>query len=376
MFKHVHSISDIRPMVAHKKEIRFYRHANGITTACYMFMDDETFDTPEALECRGIAFDDAGNVVSRPLHKFFNVGEKAWLAADNVAKRDDIHAIYEKLDGSMIATCWVNGALQFRSKQSFDSDVVKLTHKFLQDGANTHITAFCEDIAAGGMTAIFELTHPDARIIVAQEKPQLRLLHIRDNVTGAYLLLDAAHPVHEKVSRYGVPRVPRYEGMDVRDVLSSLEKMQEMEGYVIQFANGDMAKVKCPWYSRLHHIVSYLRERDIAALSLEGRLDDVKSALLEMQIDIQKVNAVEARLKKRLTGLLDDVERIYEEGKGLDRKDFAIKYKPHELFGPLMARYTGKQPDIADWYKRRYLREEFGLNSLADGALADALEEG
>lgn len=374
MFKTVKHISDIQPVVAQKKEIKFFRQPNGITLGCYLFMDKDTFDTPEALECRGICFDEDGAVVSRPLHKFFNVGEKAWLAPEQVKARTDIVDIYEKIDGSMLATCWVNGKLHWRSKQSFESEVVKLTRKFLAEPENAHIAAFAEEVAKSGMTAIFELTHPDARIIVAPDKPRLRLLHVRDNITGAYVLLEPSHAVHGIISKFDVPRVARVEGADVAEILSSLEGMKDKEGYVIQFANGDMAKIKCPWYSRLHDAVSFLRERDIAWLALENRLDDVKAALIELKIDLSKLNDVETRLKNALTSLIDEIEAVYEADKHLDRKDFAIKNKEHPLFGLVMLRYAGKQIDIADWYGRNRLRDEFSLKTLADDALAEALD--
>jgi len=94
-------------------------------------MDSNTFDSPEALECRGIAFDQSGKVISRPLHKFFNVGEKEWLSSDSLMKRSDISAIFDKIDGSMIATAWVNGELRLRSKKEFDSKVVELSYYLL-----------------------------------------------------------------------------------------------------------------------------------------------------------------------------------------------------------------------------------------------------
>ena len=104
MFKQINSINDLQPAVAEIKEIRFHRQPNGITIGCYMFMDSKTFELPEALECRGIAFDDAGQVVSRPLHKFFNAGEKEWLAPDRLLEREaagEVAAIFEKVDGSI-----------------------------------------------------------------------------------------------------------------------------------------------------------------------------------------------------------------------------------------------------------------------------------
>jgi len=374
MFKHVNHISDIQPAVEHKKEIKFFRQPNGITLSCYLFMDRETFDVPEALECRGICFDSSGVVISRPLHKFFNVGEKEWLLPEKVMAREDIAAIYEKLDGSMLATAWIDGKLVWRSKQSFSSQVVKLTEAFLSQPENSHIAEFSTEVASQNLTAIFELTHPDARIIVAPDKPRLRLLHVRDNVTGEYVILDPLHFIHGLIEHFDIPVVPRFEDLSVKELLSSLENMQEREGYVIQFSNGDMAKVKCPWYTRLHTAVSFLRERDIARLAIEQNLDDVKGALTELGIDLGEVNAVETRLKNALTSLLDEIEIIYQTGKDLDRKAFAIQNKEHPLFGLIMLRYTGREIDIADWYNRNRLKDEFGLRNLANEALADAVD--
>ncbi|MEZ0262141.1 MAG: RNA ligase [Alphaproteobacteria bacterium] len=374
MFKKINNISDIQPAVAHKKEIKFFRQPNGIMLGCYLFMDRDTFDVPEALECRGICFGPSGTVVSRPLHKFFNVGEKEWLMPEQVMARDDIAAIFEKLDGSMLATAWIDGKLVWRSKQSFASEVVKLTNAFLAEPENAGIANFATEVARQGMTAIFELTHPGARIIVAPDRPRLRLLHVRDNTSGAYVMLDAAHDIHKLIERFEIPLVKRFEELTVKDLLSSLETMQEREGYVIQFANGDMAKVKCPWYTRLHSAVSFLRERDIARLALEQNLDDVKGALSELGIDLCEVNKVETRLKNALTALLDEIDGVYQAGKDLDRKTFAIQNKAHPLFGLIMLRYTGKEIDIADWYGRNRLKEEFGLRTLANDALAEAMD--
>jgi RNA ligase len=114
MFKKIHTIQDVQPAVADVKEIRFNRQPNGITIGRYIFTDSNTFNVAEALECRGIAFDDNGQIVSRPLHKFFNAGEKEWLTPDRLLKREaagEVAAIFEKVDGSMIASAFFDGQL-------------------------------------------------------------------------------------------------------------------------------------------------------------------------------------------------------------------------------------------------------------------------
>lgn len=374
MFKTINHINDIQPIVADKKEIRFLAQPNGVTVGCYMFVDSKTFDSVEALECRGIAFDKAGAVVSRPLHKFFNIGEKEDLTSERLLQRNDIAAVYEKLDGSMIATAWVDGELQWRSKKAFTSDVVKLATAFLNLPENEHVKNFACWVAREGMTAIFELTHPEARIVVQQDRPALRLLHVRDNITGEYVMLDPEHFIHRWVSHYRVPVVQRFDNLPIGPLLETLEGMQGKEGYVIQFKNGDMVKVKCPWYLRLHRSITFLRERDIVRLALNEELDDVKGSLVEAGIDLAGVNEVEARLKGILSGMLDEIESIYMRGRHLDRKHFAIATKAHPLFGLIMQRYSGKEVELTDWYSRTRLREDFSLRVLASDALAEAMD--
>ncbi|CAL77340.1 putative RNA ligase [Bradyrhizobium sp. ORS 278] len=374
MFKTIRHISDVEPAVAGKKEIRFLSQPNGITVGCYLFMDSKTFDSPEALECRGIAFDRAGRIVSRPLHKFFNVGEKEWLAPDRLLSRDDIVAIYDKLDGSMVATAWVDGQLTWRSKKSFNSDVVRLAAQLMEQPKYVRINAFAKEVASAGMTAIFELTHPEARIVVAQEQPELWLLHVRDNVTGRYVMLDGDHAIHELIARHSVPLVHRFDGLSLAAAIDSLADMEGREGYVIQFASGEMVKIKCPWYVRIHRSLSFLRERDIATLALKEELDDVKGHLVEAGIDLAAVNEVEARLKGMLSAFLDEIEAIYQRDRDLDRKSFAIANKEHPLFGLAMQRYLGKEVTLLEWYGRTRLKDDFSLRPLVNDTLIDALD--
>ena len=51
-------------------------------------------------ECRGLIFDDEGRLISRPFHKFFNLGEKEETLPNNVDVTE-LHHILDKMDGSM-----------------------------------------------------------------------------------------------------------------------------------------------------------------------------------------------------------------------------------------------------------------------------------
>jgi RNA ligase len=377
----IRTLDDIRAAVADKKEIRFLAQPNGCVVGCYMFMDSHTFDAPEALECRGITFDAQGQLVSRPLHKFFNLGEKLHLTVEAILARPDLVAIYDKIDGSMIATAWVNGQLLWRSKKAFNSDVVKLARQLLVQPEQAGVVAFAERAASQGLTAIFELTHPEARIVVSADRPRLRLLHVRDNLTGAYVLLEPDHPVHTWIAEFQVPRVRRLdEGQPAREVLvrllADLPNLTDAEGYVAQFSDGDMVKIKCPWYVRMHRSVTFLRERDIARLALHEELDDVKGTLAEIGIPLTDVETVESRLRQILTGHLEAIERMVKAShdQAMDRKTFALTYKDEPMFGLAMCSYLGKEVPMAEWYERNRLKEDFGLRVLGSEALADALE--
>lgn len=373
IFPNITHISDVESNLVNKPEIRFMAQPNGIIIGCYMFADSDTFNSSESLECRGIAFDATGKIVSRPLHKFFNVGEKPFTQLDKIKEREaDIVAIYEKLDGSMIATCDVNGKALWRSKKAFHSEVVQLANEYVT--TNPNIQQFAQECVDRGLTAIFELTHPSAQIVVAQREPKMRLLHVRNNVSGEYVLLDPFHQIHNLINQYAIERVSQFGKLSVSELIESLPAMTQQEGYIIQFSNGDMVKLKCPWYLRLHHSITFLRERDIALLSLNEELDDVKGALSEAGIDLTEVNNVESKLKHILINITNTVESVYECDKHLNRKDFALKYKNHELFSLLMIRYTGQEVNVAKWYEKSKLKEDFGSRQLVSSAVSEALE--
>ena len=375
-FKHIETIDDVRPFVSDRPEIRFHTNSEGVTVGCYMFADSGTFETPEALECRGIAFGPDGRIISRPLHKFFNLGERTLDGGAATRARRDVSGIFDKLDGSMIATAMVGGKLRWRSKKVFDSDVARLAHEFVSTRENERLRYFAESIAYRNMTAIFELTHPHARIVVAQEKPAMRLLHIRHNITGAYVMLDPDHPVYDLISYFDVPLVRRRDDLDMESAIASLADLEDAEGYIAQFADGSMIKMKCPWYLRLHRAVSMLRERDVATLALEGGLDDLKAALAEAGTPMGAVLEVETRLKEALIRHDQAADALCAEArdKGWDRKAFALAHSTHPLFSIAVRRFAGQEVDLTDWYRRTRLKEDFQPLPLVSGALAEALE--
>lgn len=378
-FTKIESIETVKSAVLHKKEILWYSPLDTIVCACYIIQDKDTFDSPESLECRGIAFNSStGTVASRPLHKFFNVGERGYTV-ENLLNHDpaDIAGIYPKLDGSLIATCTKDDETILRSKKSFDGEHVQLAWDCLRDtklvSGNLVLTkttfkyqeffSYLKDINA---TAIFELIHPDNRIVVNYAgNPSLVLLHVRDNVSGEYLLLDPNHQLHAAIFNCRVPRVSPIAYSSMKELINSLDTMENAEGYVIQFKNGNMVKLKCPWYLKMHRAVSMLRERDIAELILSEQIDDSKKCLTALGISLDQIHEIENKIKKDILEILGTVELIYSNDHLLSRKDFAIKYKGCEYFSLLMKKYSGAEIDYKGWYRKNKLEKNFSLKNIS-----------
>jgi RNA ligase len=386
MFKNIASIEDIRPFVAGKPEIKWARHTNGATVGCYMFQDKSTFDSPEALECRGIAFDDQGRVLSRPLHKFFNVGERPNVFdLPTLAHMSAVYAVYEKLDGSIISTSKLpDGGWALRSRKSYTSDVVGIAKDLIVNVSvgddEWGLAHFCALVTEQGFTACFELTSPDAQIVMPQQRTLLRLLHVRDNFSGEYVMMDPDHPVHQWIATFDVPMCPLLlqspNEEQIRALMESIATDETREGVVIQYTSGDMVKLKTPWYMRLHKSISFMRERDIAELALLGELDDVRANLQAVGIDTFEVDTIERTVKEKLLDMDSEVNVALKNDSNLDRKSFAIKYKDHQYFGLMMAGYTGKEIDFASFYRKHQLDQDFTMRTLLPSAAEDSPIDG
>ena len=361
IFPVINHINDLLPHIEGHDEIKVMRGTNDSQIVCYMFADKNTFSNPWLRECRGIVFGRGGNIVGRPLHKFFNIGERedTLMSALDLTKAS---RMMDKRDGSMIHTVWMNNMLWIKSKKSFTSAVVSLAWSVLNRDETLY--TFCKEFAKKGYTLIFELTSPYARIVLPHENTELHLLHIRDTVTGIYY--DFARDFPEMYERYQgiIKQVEEFN--EVQNLLNNVNSLRNVEGYVVQFDNGDMVKHKCEWYRNLHRSVTMLRQRDIAQAVLDESLDDIKSALRELNIDMTEVERIESKVVDDLTGIYDTIHVVANYWKDLTRKDFAIKLKDHPYFGLFMKAYLNQSVDVKEFYKKNMLKQ-WSLDILSGG---------
>lgn len=365
MFTQIDHISQLQEAVGHKKEIRFAPQANGTTVVCYMVADSDTFDSSLAKECRGITFDsESGIPICRPLHKFFNVGEREETQVHAVDWSGIVRGM-SKLDGSMITPCFVKGQLAVKSKKSFDSDVARSSLAFLHRPENKNLFDFCS-VVCSEYTPIFEYTSPTARIVIGYPVEALTLLHVRNIKTGEYIPLSSGHML-ELIEQYKVPVVSEIADFNILNILSELKTSEGIEGYVLQANTGEMYKAKSDWYLRLHHAVTFLRERDVAEMVVLESIDDAKSALVEAGCSLSEVLAVEKRVVHQLIEIENEVDILLQEARKLpDRKTVALTYRENPLFGLLMTAYTGKDPDVKDYFLKHIWKQQYTLNQLTN----------
>ena len=356
----INNIEELRSRIAHKPEIRVSEIYPGYQSFVYMVAYESTFDDAYSRECRGIVFSsETGKVVSRPLHKFFNVNERPSTHVDNL-DWSKVTRVMTKLDGSMIHPVMIGDKLYVKTKKSFNSDVAKTVQSWLDNGDNNGLKDFMIEMVQSGKTPIFEWISPSERIVIKYGYRRLRLLHVRDNVTGQYM------PFNELVDIAGnrdfrlVKPVDEFNingKFDISAMLSaaSNDETKDKEGWVVQFENGDMVKVKTKWYLQRHKVMTELRIRDIAELILTGNIDDCKSLLLSLKVDSSQIIDIENTVAKQMNGIIAEVEQVWSQYKHLQRKEFAETLKGHDKFNLLMTKYSNKTVDYVKFFTKNIL---------------------
>ncbi|MNK39725.1 RNA ligase [compost metagenome] len=290
-------LSTVDPLlnaVANMPEIAVHEDVeNGYGFVMYQVAFEETFadpelaDTPEererrllVREARGVKYDlVTRQVVSRPYHKFFNIGEKLETQPNKIDWSKN-HVILEKLDGSMLTPLWKASTREilWMTKRGVTS-VAGTAQQFLKD--NPQYDAFCRAMTDAGWSPIFEWCTRKQRIIIDYGvKDRMVLTAIRNNITGEYTGYDEMVAVASQWGLDYVRKLP-YKVTDVDKFINDVRALEGEEGYIVRFDDGSMFKIKGEWYCRIHRTFDNLRfEKDVIRLILSGDLDDAKPFLV------------------------------------------------------------------------------------------------
>jgi len=349
-FPAITHIDDVIPHIEDLPEFRVMEK-DWYTVVNYMVALDDTFSLVRdrshhnmkiRRECRGLIFDtETGKLISRPYHKFFNVGEREETAINKVNLYEP-HVVLEKLDGSMIRPIPTKEGFRLATKAGV-TDVAMNAEVFIAD--NMDYADLIRGLIEGGMTPIFEWCSRKNRIVVDYPEDQLILTAIRDTVTGLYIHYAEMVEIAEHA---GIPVVKAVDGLAIQDINLFVKQVREWddgEGIVLRFDNGHMVKVKADDYVLRHKSKDQIsQEKNVLQTILDDAVDDLMPLLTPE--DAERVKAFQNAFWASVMDLCIDMDHLFQMGtkKYPDKKDFAVEYVQKEIlpmFAPIMYAMKG-----------------------------------
>lgn len=282
----------------------------------YMVVMPDTFDTPLSREFRGTVFDENGNCICRPFHKFFNIGEKEFTQPNNI-DWDLIDYASPKIDGSIMIPVLINDKIFWKSKKSFKSYIVEMMLKEIR--FSDYFMKRLKIMLQSDMTPMYEYATPNNQIVIKYDKPQLQELAIRSIQTGVY---------HSFPRNFGFNNISFYRNKKCIDIIKTME---DCEGVVLfnGFKN-DFYKIKTQWYLDRHHMLDQISYRHVINMILDETIDDVISSLNLNQIGekrIKNINELIREVNGEKLEIINAVEEVVYSIKSIKQSEqAAVKY--------------------------------------------------
>ena len=289
-----------------------------VVTFTYFLCDFKHFETPlkEATHIKGydmrgttFVFNKDGTIHSRflMLPKFFNLNQVENTLYSNV-KHKKIRTVTDKADGSLIAVMRLpNKKLFTKTIGSFDNEQSNAAMEILK--ADHILELFCRVQLDAGYTPLFEYVSWSNRIVLKYSKPELRLIGARNNKTGAYISADGFKGIDERITI-----VDSFKNVTLDELIARAEVEEDKEGWVVEFEDGQMIKVKTEWYFNLHGIrtMNIFREDWVIKNYLEEKLDDIVSQLDEKEDEdaFKFVDRVKLAVDNYIKVMDENVEKL------------------------------------------------------------------
>lgn len=324
-----------------------------VVTFSYFLCDFKHFDCPveedtslHGYDMRGMTFvfNKDGSLYKRflMLPKFFNLNQTENTQYDKV-KDKKIVSVTVKEDGSLIGVMQLpNKNLFAKTIGSFDNEQTRAAMKILKE--NKKLYDFCEGTLDAGYTPIFEYVSWDNRIVLKYSKPELRFIGVRDNKDGTYI------PGHKFPNMINTKIVKNVPDVTLDDLIKLTKEEENKEGWVVEFEDGQMIKLKTDWYFRIHGLrtMNVFREDFVIKAYLEEELDDLVSQLDKKEdADAFKfidrcINAVDNYIKI-IDSKVEKLKKLYEDEFESDWNYFAKHNNKEPFFG--LAAIEIKQPN-------------------------------
>ena len=287
-------------------------------------------ETPEHLvrnyllrrDLRGIKFSlKTGNIICRPWHKFFNVGEREETFFNKIDMSQP-HELYDKLDGSMISSLVADdGNLYYTSKKGVTA-ICGPVHEYVRL-SNYDYNGFCLELINKGFTPIFEWCSRKQRIVLDYPVDKLIVTSVRSMQGGYYLKLEE---ISDIANHFNVPyaKPENINITNIKELCDYTEKLIGLEGFVLRIGD-DRFKIKAEEYRRIHKTLEgIVFEKDIISLICNNTLDDV---IPHLSLDIASiVKSYEEKVIKNIVeeskNLINMTLDVY--GRFPNKKDFAL----------------------------------------------------
>ncbi|MEA9985657.1 RNA ligase [Subtercola sp. RTI3] len=314
------------------------------TLTIYVYTEFTQFDrlwNSVTRQARGLVLDNKSRCVIKCLPKFFNSDEPEALLERPRELDPSSVRVQDKLDGSLIQVA--NDAeygLVVTSKGSFNSDQSRWAKQIIAEQYSVHGECF-ED----GLTYIFELIHPENRIVIDYGlRRELVLLAVIENDTGKdrdiYTKGFAAFQCAERLDP------------DQLNDVNALALDHLVEGVVANFG-GYRVKIKTAEYLRLHRIVTDFTPKRVWEALSNGDSLEFENMPEEFQrwLDDTKIS-----FENEFSRLDELVRTEVERASTLSDKELGLstdfKYK-----GMLFAIRNGRDVQPAIWKELKPRRE-------------------
>jgi T4 RnlA family RNA ligase len=281
----------------------------------------------KAHEMRGLTFifNKDGSLFKRYvlLEKFFNLNQVP-DSMYSIVKDYKIRYVNNKEDGSIASFVKLpNGKVLGKSKMGFDNDQANGINKIYK--TNEDVRNFVNWSLDNDIVAIFEYVAPHNRIVLRYSKEELILLRLRDNRTGRHI------DIKEHLDKIGSIKIAPFEDDHTLDGLVDLSKTEvDKEGWIVQFDNDDMVKIKTQWYIDRHGLLTedLYREHIIIGYILDDKIDDILGQVPEEEKEAhERINKIISIVKRAVSKKTSDIKSEYSIfiKSGMNKKDYALK---------------------------------------------------
>lgn len=342
-FPIITSLDQVKEAIAGYDEFKV-TEKEGYIVVNYAVAFDKTFEIKDLenptehelirRECRGLIFDMEGNLISRPYHKFFNIGEREETNPEVISLKAR-HTVLEKLDGSMIRPIPTKYGFRLATKAGI-TDVAMKAEVFIAD--KPEYAAFIHSCFKRNVTPIFEWCSRKNRIVVDYPEDNLILTAVRSNRSGLYSKYSF---LYRLASNFRIPCIKKYPpGSYFQELIDQVRDWKDEEGVVVRYDDGHMVKIKALEYILRHKSKDSIGlEKNVIEVIVSDNVDDLVPLLTEQ--DANNLKDFQVKFWEGVNQLSKEMVDIFQSGVAMypDKKDFAVEFvqkKILSIHAPIM----------------------------------------